>query len=172
MNDVQISRVDQHKHLGMIFNEQCTWHNNIHEITTKACKRVNILRSLKFQLDRLSLQILYFSYIWPILEYGDIVWDNCFHYEKEEMEKIQIEAGCIVTGATKSCSSSKLLVETGWETLECRRKKQRLTTFYKMINKTSPSYLYNLVPPTNNQVGQRNPRHGNDLQIPRSRTTL
>ena len=172
MNDVQISRVDQHKHLGLIFNEQCTWHNHIHEITSKAWKRVNILRSLKFQLDRLSLQILYFSYIRPILEYGDIVWDNCFNYEKEEIEKIQIEAGRIVTGATKSCSSSKLLAETGWETLECRRKKHRLTTFYKMINKTSPSYLYNLVPPTNHQVSQRNLRHGNDLQIPRSRTTL
>ena len=77
-----------------------------------------------------------------------------------------------MTGATKSCSSSKLLEETGWETLECRRKKHRLTTFYKMINKTSPSYLYNLVPPTNHQVSQRNLRHGNDLQIPRSRTTL
>ena len=126
--DVQISRVDQHKHLGIIFNEECTWHNHIHEITSKSWKSVNVLKSL-FQLDGLALQIFYFSYIRPILEYWDIVWNNCFNYEKErnlweweEIEKIQIEAGRIVTGATKSCLSSKTLEETGWKTLESRHK--------------------------------------------------
>ena len=115
MNNVQVTRVEQHKHLGLIFNQKCSWHHHIQEITGKAWKRLNILGTLKFQLDRRSLQIMYFSYIRPILEYGDIIWDNCFNYEKEEIEKIQIEAGRIVTGATKSCSSAKILHETRWE---------------------------------------------------------
>ena len=172
MNNVQVTRVEQHKHLGLIFNQQCSWHHHVQEITGKAWKRLNILRTLKFQLDRRSLQIMYFSYIRPILEYGDIIWDNCFNYEKEEIEKIQIEAGRIVTGATKSCSSAKILHETGWETLETRRRKHRLTTFYKMINKNTPQYLSTLVPPTVHQVSQRNLRSGHNLQIPRSRTVL
>ena len=94
------STTEQHKHLCLIFNQQCSLHHHIQEITGKAWKRLNILRTLKFQLDRRSLQIMYFSYKRPILEYGDIIWDNCFNYEKEEIEKIQIEAGRIVTGAT------------------------------------------------------------------------
>jgi hypothetical protein len=30
---------------------------------------------LKFRLDRLSLEKLYLSFIRPLLEYGDVVWD-------------------------------------------------------------------------------------------------
>ena len=172
MNNIPVSRVETHKHLGLIFNEQCSWHHHIIEVTGKAWKRINILRTLKFQLDRLSLQIMYFSYIRPILEYGDIIWDNCFNYEKEEIEKIQIEAGRIVTGATRSCSANKILEETGWESLETRRRKHRLTTFYKMVTKTTPSYLSTLVPRTVHQVSQRNLRTGQNLQVPRSRTVL
>ena len=34
-------------------------------------------------------------------EYGDIVWDNCAKYEKEELEKIQYESACIAIGSTR-----------------------------------------------------------------------
>ena len=77
MNNVEVKRVEFHKHLGLIFNQDCTWHEHITEITSKAWKRINILQALKFQLDRKSLQIMYFSFVRPILEYADIIWDNC-----------------------------------------------------------------------------------------------
>ena len=147
MDNVVVNRVSSHKHLGVVFNNDCTWHEHISEITTKAWKRIHILQSLKYQLDRRSLQTMYFSFIRPILEYADIIWDNCFNYEKENVEKIQIEAGRVVTGATKSCSRAKILQETGWDSLEKRRYKHRMVTFYKMVNNLSPPYLQNLVPP-------------------------
>ena len=62
------------------------------------------MRKLKFLLDRDSLQIIYVSFIRPILEYADIVWDNCTQYELNALEKIQIEAARIVTGTTKLIS--------------------------------------------------------------------
>ena len=39
------------------------------------------MRKLKFQLDRHSLEIIYISFIRPLLEYADVVWDNCTRYE-------------------------------------------------------------------------------------------
>ena len=59
------------------------------------------MRKFKFLLDRKSLETIYFSFIRPILEYGDVVWDNCTQQEKQDIEKIQIEAARIVTGTTK-----------------------------------------------------------------------
>ena len=59
------------------------------------------MRKLKFKLDRKSFQIIYFTFIRPILEYADVVWNNCTQYEVNELEKIQNEAARIVTGATK-----------------------------------------------------------------------
>ena len=41
------------------------------------------------------------SCIRPLLEYTDSVWDNCAHYETNELEKLQNEAARIaVTGAS------------------------------------------------------------------------
>ena len=62
------------------------------------------MRKLKYELDRQSLETIYLTFIRPVLEYEIVVWDNCTHYEKEELEKIQNEAARIVTGTTKLVS--------------------------------------------------------------------
>ena len=65
-----------------------------------------------FKLDRKTLESIYFSFIRPTLEYADIVWDNCYTIEKYKLEQIQFEAAMIVTGATRSCSRTKLMEES------------------------------------------------------------
>ena len=101
MNQQPISQVSPHKHLGLIFSEDLSWHEHFELIISKARSRINIMRKLKFQLDRKSLQTIYFSFIRPHLEYADVIWDNCFQNEANELEKIQNKAARIVTGATK-----------------------------------------------------------------------
>ena len=90
--------------------------------------------------------IIYTSFIRPILEYADVVWCNLTKYQKDELKKIQFEAARIVTGVTKLTSHDNLCRETCWETLNSRRKQQKLTLYYKMIFLTLP-YLISLVPP-------------------------
>ena len=65
------------------------------------------MRKLKFKLDRRSLQTIYTSFISPLLEYADIVWDNCNQTKAYELEKIQHEAAQIVTGASKHAISEE-----------------------------------------------------------------
>ena len=89
MNDQPILEVNCHKHLGLLFSSSGTWHNHINQITSKAWTRINVMRKLKFILDRKSLQTIYFTFVRPILEYSDIIWDNCTQYEKDELDKIQ-----------------------------------------------------------------------------------
>ena len=122
MNQEPIAQVSFHKHLGLTFSEGLSWHEHFEYIKPRAWGRIYIMRKLKFQLDRRSLQIIYFSFIRPLLEYADVVWDNCFQYKANALEKIQNEAARIVTGALKLVSINKLLKETGWEPLSTRRK--------------------------------------------------
>ena len=103
------------------------------------------MRKLKFLLDRESLQIIYTSFIRPILEYSDVVWDIT-QYEVNAIQKNQYEAAKIVTGATKLVSLDMLNQETGWESLQLRRSKHKLGLFYKMKNNLCPAYLSSLVP--------------------------
>ena len=41
------------------------------------------MRKLKFELDWKSLQTIYLNFIRPVLEYANVAWDNCTHYEKK-----------------------------------------------------------------------------------------
>ena len=72
---------------------------------TKAWIRVNVVRKLKFKHDRRSLQTIYISFIRPLLEYADVIWDDCSQTEAYELEKkYNTKAVRIVTGATKRVS--------------------------------------------------------------------
>ena len=148
MDQQPIQEVNSHKHFGLVLFSDCSWHDHLEYVKLKPWTRINVMRKLKFKLDRRSLQIIYFSFIRPILEYADVVWNNCTQYEINDLEKIQNEAARIVTGATKLVSINSLIQETGWETLWNRRKKHKLFLFYKMKHHMSPDYLSSLVPPT------------------------
>ena len=172
MQNNVIAEVETHKHLGLTFDHNLTWHSHIEIIVDKAWKRIHVMRKLKYLLDRDSLQTIYFSFIRPLLEYGDVVWDNCTDYEANELEKIQNEAGRIVIGATKLISIDKLHQETGWESLSSRRRNHKLILFYKMVHQLVPPYLCSLVP---NLVGNRSRyslRNVNDFESIRCRTCL
>ena len=168
---IPIQEVTNHKHLGLIFNNTCHWGQHIDYIVDKAYKKLNILRSLKFDLDRLTLQIMYFSFIRPVLEYGDIIFDNCPSYYSEKLEKINIEAARIVTGATKLVSINTLYNECGWDTLEKRREKHKLIQFYKMKNCLTPEYLIDLLPPLHRDQHTYNTRNSQNLVSIQCRTT-
>ena len=86
MNNEPINEVSYHKHLGIFLSSDGTWHEHINNITSKAWSRINVMRKLKFLLDRKSLEITYFTFIRPLLEYADVVWDNCTLYEVNARE--------------------------------------------------------------------------------------
>ena len=74
MNGVQVSPASDHKHLGSLLSGNGTWQSHIEYMTAKALKRINIMRKLKFDLERKVLETIYLSFIRPILEFADIVW--------------------------------------------------------------------------------------------------
>ena len=63
MQNVQIEEVDFHKHLGIYFSNNCSWHQHINYIKDKAWCRINIMRKLKFKLDRKSVETIYQVFI-------------------------------------------------------------------------------------------------------------
>ena len=102
--------------------------------------------TLKRRLDRKSLQTIYFSFIRPIIEYADVVWDNCPQDLKEQIDKIQKESARIVTGCTKLASLDDLAKEAGWESLQDRRLKHKLILYIKSVKGLSPKSLSSSVP--------------------------
>ena len=171
MQNHQVTAVDSHKHLGIHFASDCSWHKHIEYIKQKAWLRINLMRKLKYKLDRKALETFYLVFIRPILEYGDVIWDNCAKYEKEALDKIQNEAGRIAIGATKLISIPALYTEIKWETLSQRREAHKLTLFYKMMNQLTPNYLSSLVPRPVGTISRYNLRNSNSLRTIDANTT-
>ena len=117
----------------------------------------------KFKLDRKSLEIFYFTFFRHILEYGDVVWNNCSQYEKDELEKMQIQAARKAIGATKLIPVNVLHNETQSETLQQRRQNHQITFFYKMSNNPT-NYLSTLIPQPVGAISRYDLRNSNDLQ--------
>ena len=81
---------------------------------------------LKSTINPKSLETIYFAYIRSLLKYADVLCDNCTQQHCNEIEKIQLEAGRIVTGATKLVEIDKLYKELGWLKLSERRDLHKL----------------------------------------------
>ena len=146
MNDITVAEVNQHKHLGLTLSTDGKWQPHISFIVNKAWQRLGLLRQFKFILNRNTLENLYFRFIRPILEYGDVVWCNCTLEQSNMIEAIQVEAARIVLGATKFCSIDKMYGDLKWEPLADRRRNHKLVLFFKMIRNLTPHFLSELVP--------------------------
>ena len=91
-NNIVIKDNKTHTHLGITLSSDATWAEHIQKIYEKAAIRLNIMRMLKYDIDRKSLLRFYISFIRPILEYGNIIWDNCTKQQSELLESIQLDA--------------------------------------------------------------------------------
>ena len=66
LNGSHIEEVDKHTHLGLIFQSNMSWQCHIQNIYEKGSKRLNMLKSLKYKLNRSTLCCLYKSLIRPL----------------------------------------------------------------------------------------------------------
>ena len=166
-----INNVDIHKHLGLTLNSDASWKSHLSTIIARASKRIDMLRALKFKLDRSSLEKMYFAYIRPIFEYASVVWDSAPRHEYyfATMEKLQIAAARIVTGTNTYASKQLLYHDTGWERLSTRRQNQRLFLLFKIVNGLAPPHLINLLD-TYLNVNQMYDFRSTNIPIPRART--
>ena len=171
LHDTPIQKVVKHKHLGVTMNSKATWSDHIDEVKAKAMRSVGLLRRIQYKAPRACLETLYKSYVRPIIEYGNVVYDGSPELYLKELEKIQRDAALICTGAYRHTSHDKLLKELGWEPLSLRRKHHRLSIMYKIQNGLAPDYITMLCPHTVNDMSPYQLRNGANLRGMSVRTT-
>ena len=85
---------------------------------------IGVLRKLKMNISRKCLNQMFLSYIKPILEYADIVWDGCSIDNTDRLERIQLETATGLT--TRSTHLERLYSEVGWFPLSQHRKERKI----------------------------------------------
>ena len=105
--------MDPHKHLAVYFSSNAKWDTQIDFIINLCAKMIGILRKLKMKISRRWLNQMFLSFVKPILEYADLVWDSCSNDNANRKAKIQLEAARIITGLTRSTHLDSLYNEIG-----------------------------------------------------------
>ena len=148
LNSNVVKDAESHTHLGLTLQSTMSWKNHIVQLYEKASKRLNMLKFVRYKaVDRSTLTSLCKSLIRPIMEYGDVIWNNYNDCDSALFDSVQYEAARLVTGAIKGTSSARLYKELAWEPLSSRRKPLHLLSqFYKIVKNLAPRYLSELLP--------------------------
>ena len=100
------------------------------------------MKRLSLTLSRKSLLTICKSFVRPILDYADIIYDKPFNKSfKRKIEMVQYRAALVITGAIKGTSRDRLYQELGLESLPDRRWSRRPFFFHKITQGLLPCYL-------------------------------
>ncbi len=169
LNGNVIQNVPTHTYLGLKFANNLRWNHHINDVSIKARKRLNLMIPLKFKLDRMSLEIMYKSFVLPTMEYANVVWGGTYDSDILKLEKIHVDGMRLVTGATARSNIANLYDETCFMSVSERRDNSMLVMLYKIKTNVAPDYLIDLVPRENQEYICYNLRNNDSITIPYAR---
>ena len=89
---VVINRSIENVHLGLTITSNLSWQRHIDEAIFKANKILYVMNTIKTKLPRNALCALYKSMLLPVIEYCDIIFDNCTIRAAPALENVQRRA--------------------------------------------------------------------------------
>jgi hypothetical protein len=165
-----IESVNQHKHLGVILQNNFKWDTHIKSIASKVNMLIACLSSFKYRLGRKVLETLYKSFIMPHFDYADVVWDSCPEVLSNSLEDLHLQALRIISGSVRGTSHEALYKETGFCSLKERRQRHKLLLYKKITLGMTPDYLTALLPPLVSATNPYPRRRPQERTVPTCRT--
>ena len=108
-NNIPVAQTSSQKHLGMHLDKKLNFEEHLSKVETKVNKSVGIICKLQNVLPQSALLTVYKSFIRPLLDYGDIIYDKAFNESfHEKLDSLQYNAALAITGAIKGSSTEKL----------------------------------------------------------------
>ena len=110
------------KHLGLILDEKLNFKQHSERAIVKINEGVAVIEKLRYSLPRKSLITIYKAFLRPLIDYGDIIYDQPQNESFcEKLESVQYKAALAITVAIQGSSREKLYQELGLESLKSRR---------------------------------------------------
>ncbi|KAI8479428.1 hypothetical protein Bbelb_428470 [Branchiostoma belcheri] len=121
------------KYLGVTLTKDLKWSLHISNISSRANRSLGFVRrNIKINSKSIK-EAAYRALVRSSLEYASSVWDPHSNKDIATLEKVQRRAARWVCSRYRQTSSvESMLEDLEWETLQQRRRKARLTTFYKL----------------------------------------
>ena len=102
-NNSEIKLSSNQKHLGLTIDGKLSFSEHINDKINQANKGVGLLRKLQTILPSNSLLTIFKSFISPLLDYADVIYDQPSNASfSKKIESVQYNAALATTGAIKS----------------------------------------------------------------------
>ena len=92
INGNEIQRKESIKFLGVLLDENLNWKEHIKCTENKISKNIGILYKAKPFLTKECMLSLYYSYIHPYINYGNIAWASIYKTNLQKVHRLQKRA--------------------------------------------------------------------------------
>ena len=115
-NNIPVKLVNEHKHLGIILDKQLSFTSHINCKLSIARRGLGIISRLRKYLPRITIKLVFKTFIRPHLECGDIIFHQSprtkeFSFDThpkplmQKLEFLQYNAELVITGAWHGTSN-------------------------------------------------------------------
>jgi hypothetical protein len=132
------------KFLGIQIDNKLKWDTHINYTKQKLTRSLYALNRLKHTLQRKSLKLLYYSFIYPYLNYGILLWGAAFNKYLTPLIRLQKKAVRIVSGANYNDSTKPIFINLEILKLEDIYKLEISKYVYRCILKLLPLSMQNI----------------------------
>ena len=166
----KISEVKYTKFLGVIIDSNLTWKNHIQYISSKISKNVGIIKKARTILAKETLLTLYYSFIYPYLNYCVHIWGSSNDTVLRKLLLLQKKVVRIICGVNRLSHSEPLFKSLSVLTIPKLFKYNIGLLMYKYHHGLLPQILD--IFERNQDVHHYNTRQANLLHVPIFKTEL
>ena len=171
LNNRSIEQVNETVFLGVILDETLSWKSHISHVANKISKSIGIIFRSSFYLLDISLRILYYSIIYPYLEYCNFVWASTYSSNLCRIVLLQKRAIRILNKSEFHAHTDPLFKKINILKFEDIRLLQLGQFMYCHKNSLLPK-SFNSMFVLNNQVHTYDTRHSKAFHVPLCRTNI
>ena len=128
-----LTLTDSAKYLGVTIDSKLTFSTHINNVNSKANSTLAFLRRNLHSCPGPVKETCYKTFVRPILEYASSSWAPYQQNHIDQLESVQKRAARFVTGNhdLTTGNTAKNMATLGWDSLEERRARGKLTTLHK-----------------------------------------
>ena len=112
MNGEKINRVSSTRFLGVVIDDKLKWNEHILFVKQKVSKGLGIICKAKKKFSKETLRTLYYSFIYPYLMYGIVVWGSANHNVMQPLMKIHKRCIRVITLSSWKAHTAELFRST------------------------------------------------------------
>ncbi|XP_065639515.1 uncharacterized protein LOC136072275 [Hydra vulgaris] len=133
LNSIQLTESDTERDLGVLFNTNLKWKNQVINASNKANQMLGRIKKSFVCFDYKLLRMLYITFVRPLLEFAVPVWSPFLKSDCDYIERIQHKATKLVS-SIRNLSYTNRIEELNLTTLVERRQRGDLIQMYKIMN--------------------------------------